>query len=413
MTDTSTDSGGVRESFQLPPSHEQAQQERATDLEGNWTDTSAGLAAAANALAEAREAAQGRPPPPPASDIVSGVPGEPQVVTLEGDPSKPISARRAAESLSALHAAQEQEIAQYEAAFANAGVSWQDVLDGKVPMPGAAEAPAAAQPQTSAELETARQQAAAAQAEAEQQRQLYESERLQRQAFDQMNDQVRHQRYLLMGAAQEVQRLFPDIVTQQDLQNAWVKNPQRAAEFTRLGNALESKALEAEALERRAQDVGRQANKSEAKRQDDLFLAAHPEYDDAKQAPALQRAALTSLKSAGFAEEELTRAWQGEAPLHLRDHRVQSFIADHTRLQQENALLKAQLGQGRTNGRSAPARLPPPVQAPGVAGSPTRGLESDIRALERQLAQPHTQNEGARLGMQLLQARRAVANRGY
>jgi hypothetical protein len=97
----------------------------------------------------------------------------------------------------------------------------------------------------------------------------------------------------------------------------------------------------------------------------------------------------------------------------MRDHRIQHFVTEHVALQQENALLKAQLGQGRTNGRSAPARLPPPVQAPGVAGSPTRGLESDIRALERQLAQPHTQNEGAKLGMQLLQARRAVANRGY
>jgi hypothetical protein len=211
-----------------------------------------------------------------------------------------------------------------------------------------------------------------------------------------------------------VQQLFPEITNDEALRATWQRNPQRAAQFTNLVNALEQKGLQAEALERRAQDVGRQANKSEAKRQDDLFIAAHPEFDDPKQGSALQKQALANLKSAGFQEDELTRAWQGEAPLHLRDHRVQHFIADHARLQQENALLKAQLGQGgRTNGRPASSRMPPPVQSPGVAGSPTRGLESSIKALERQLAQPHTQTEGAKLAVQLLQARRTMATRGY
>jgi hypothetical protein len=56
-------------------------------------------------LARQREEGPQRPEPPSASDIVAG-PGEPQVITLEGDPRDPknaTSALNAAKRLSALH----------------------------------------------------------------------------------------------------------------------------------------------------------------------------------------------------------------------------------------------------------------------------------------------------------------------
>ena len=433
MSDDQSSDSGARESFSpeeaaaelhqareaaaaagLGPSHEAMREARAFDgPEHNWSSNSEGLTGAAAELAQARaEASKQRPPPPSPGDIISGEPGGEMKWILPGDPDKPWTARKAAESISAGRVRDEASIGELERAFADAGLSWSDVLDGKVRIdPAAPEAPA--QPQASAELEQARQQAAEAQAEAQRQQQIAESERQARAASDQMNDQVRMARYVVQNEAAKLQQKYPDIVYPSDLQRVWTENPQRAGEYAKAYNEVSGLALQTEALARRASDVSEHTAKVEGKRQDDLFLAAHPEYNDTKQAPALQRAAIAALKSAGWTEEELTHEWQrGDST--LRNHRTQSFIARQVALEQENALLKAQLGQGgRTNGRLASNRVPPPMMAPGVAGSPTRGVESDIRALNRQLAKPHTANEGAKLGMQLLQAHRAAANRGY
>jgi hypothetical protein len=428
----SDDSSGARESFSpesaaealaqarvaaqqagLGPSHEAMQEARAFDgPEHNWSSNTEGLTGAAAELAQAREASQARPAPPPLSDIFSGQPGGTMSWTLPGDPRDPKSAlspRQAAEAKFAGQAPLEAERDVYERAFAEQGLDWSDVLDGKVRIdPAAPEAPA--QPQTSPELEQARQQAAEAQAEAQRQQQIAEAERQARQAFDQMNDQVRHQRYLIAGAAQELAAAFPEIRTQQDLQNAWVRGgvaAQRAAEYTRIANALNDKVLAAEALEARAQDVGRQANKAEAKRQDDLFISKHPEFDDPKQGPALQKQALASLKSAGFQEDELTRAWQGEAPLHLRDHRVQHFIADHARLANRVAELEGYIESARSGGKSAvTSRLPPPMMRPGVS-DPGRSAYNDIRNAQARIARATTTRDGVQGGVDLLRAMRA------
>jgi hypothetical protein len=430
----SDDSSGARESFSpesaaealaqaraaaqqagLGPSHEAMQEARAFDgPEHNWSSNSEGLTGAAAELAQAREASQGRPAPPPLSDIMSGTPGGTMSWTLPGDardPRNALSPRQAAEAKFAGQTPLEAERDAYERAFADAGLSWNDVLDGKVRIdPAAPEAPVT-QPQTSAELEQAQQRAMQAEAEAQRQQQIAEAERQARQSFDAMSDQARHQRYLLSGAVQEVSAAYPEFRTQADLQNAWVAGgvrAQRAAEYTRIANALNDKALAAEALEARAQDVGRQANKAEGKRQDDLFIAAHPEFDDPKQGPTLQKQALANLKSAGFQEDELTRAWQGEAPLHLRDHRVQHFIADHARLANRVAELEGYIESARSGGKPAVTSrpLPAPVMRPGVS-DPGRSAYNDIRNAQARIARATTTRDGVQGGVDLLKAMRA------
>jgi hypothetical protein len=160
-------------------------------------------------------------------------------------------------------------------------------------------------------------------------------------------------------------------------------------------------------LEARARDVGRQANKAEAKRQDDLFMAAHPEFNDAKQGPALQKQALASLKSAGFQEDELERAWQDGAPLHLRDHRVQHFIADHARLANRVAELEGYIESARSGGKPAATnRSPPPMMRPGVS-DPGRSAYNDMRAAQARIARATTTRDGVQGGVDLLRAMRA------
>jgi hypothetical protein len=159
---------------------------------------------------------------------------------------------------------------------------------------------------------------------------------------------------------------------------------------------------------RRAEAVAKEVNKARAKTEDEKFLAAHPEYDS-KEAPALQRQALASLKSAGFQEDELTRVWNGDAPLHMRDHRVQNFIADHTRLAQENAALKERLGiaeRGLQTGR-IPKNVPP-VSRPGVSSDQQPGAYQELAAKRRAIARATGDRASVLAGMDLLKAMRAA-----
>jgi hypothetical protein len=410
-TDTGTDlqaeAAALAQQAGLSPSYEQDVASRASDGADGFSGNADGLRAAAQAHRDAEAAKVARPPPPPASDIVSGEPGGQQKIVLDGG-DKPLSALNAAKALTDLHRQQQAEIDAYEAAFAEQGVSWEDVLNGNTPAadqrnPG--DAPTA---QTS-ELEQAKHQAAEAQWQAEQQRQELEAERQQRLTYEQMTDEARHQRYLLNGAFQEMVRLFPDIATPQDLQRTWMQNPQRAAQFSNIAKALEDKATVAEALERRAQDVAKEVNKSRAKSEDARFLEAHPEYDDPKQAPALQKQALASLKGAGFPEDELTRAWNGDVPLHMRDHRVQNFIADHTRLAQENAELKERLGIAEQS--VARGRIPksvPPVSKPGVGSDESASGVRELASARRAVARATGERASALAGAELLLAMRAA-----
>jgi hypothetical protein len=293
-------------------------------------------------------------------------------------------------------------------------VSWDDVLEGKAQAPGVSETAAAPGP---AQGPSDAERAAAAEAQLAQQQQQIEAERQQRQAFTELDQQVRHQRYLLNGAVQEVLAAYPEFRTQQDLQSAWVAGgvrAQRAAEYTRIANALNDKALAAEALEARARDVGQRNNAAVAKAEDDRFLAAHPEYKS-KDGVALQKAAVASLKNAGFSEEELARTWDGSQPMYLRDHRVQSFIARQVALENENQALKERLGLAEQSVRRAgrvPANLPP-VMRPGTSNlAPTTSIHTQMRSLEHQMAR-EVGNAGAKLAADLLAAHRVAAKRGY
>jgi len=395
----------------LGPSHEQARDARAYDgPEGNFSSETAGLQAAASELAQARETFAARPDPPSASDLVAG-PGEAQEVSLPGDPRDPksaISALNAAKSLSALHHQQQQEIDQLEQEFARQNISWSDALDGK--LDGTVRAASEA---SAPQAEPQQQQPAPDDEQQRLQDQVRFAQQQQHAAFNQMSAEAAHQKYLIAGAVREVAALFPEIRSEQDLIAVRMRNPARAAQFTQVVGQLEAKAMQAEWLTLQARTVGERANADEAARQDKLF---EEKYQDFAKDAQLQKQAMASLKDAGFSEEELTRTWNGEAPVYLRDHRTQAFIADHVRLQNENAALKARLDvaqQSVRRGGRVPGNLPP-MMAPGTANiAPDRGVQAQMRNLEWQLGRATTSSQATKLGAELLAAHRQAAKRGY
>ena len=225
--------GGITEAAQTLARQRMGVESEPVDTgrtDDGYSSNSDGLKAAAADIARDRETR--RPEPPSASDLVAGV-GNLQKITLEGD--GPISIRTAAKSVGALHDAQEQGRALLEQELAQHGVEWESVLDGTVSLDENGKlvnppARASEAPLTEAQAkqgETEAQEWLKAQTE-QQERQRVALELHQRQAnYDQMNDAVRHGKFLLNNAATDILGRYPEIRSQGDLQRLWMQNPAR------------------------------------------------------------------------------------------------------------------------------------------------------------------------------------------
>lgn len=110
------------------------------------------------------------------------------------------------------------------------------------------------------------------------------------------------------------------------------------------------------------------------KTEDDKFAEKVPEIADAAKAPKLREAAVGVLKDHGFKEDEIGALWTGQAPLSLRDHRVQLLIHDAIKFREAKAAAK-----------KAEAKPVPPVQRPGVAPSRTDGKEAVLKDLSSKI----------------------------
>jgi hypothetical protein len=122
-----------------------------------------------------------------------------------------------------------------------------------------------------------------------------------------------------------------------------------------------------------------------------------PELNDAVKASAMRQGVRTMLNEIGFANDELTRAWNGESGFSVRDHRAQRLILDAYRWR-----------QAQTRAKTINAnRAVPNVQRPGVARPRGADSEADIGRLQRELAGASGAN-AIRIARQLTQAKRAA-----
>jgi hypothetical protein len=121
-----------------------------------------------------------------------------------------------------------------------------------------------------------------------------------------------------------------------------------------------------------------------------------PELTNKEASKRIGEAAVNMLRNVGFSDHDVRRAYNGEATVSLRDHRVQILLAKAARYDAAMADAPEKV-----------ARNIPTVQRPGVSGSRADEFDqSQLSDLSRRLGQTGNVKDAARL----VAARRA--NRG-
>ena len=137
-----------------------------------------------------------------------------------------------------------------------------------------------------------------------------------------------------------------------------------------------------------------QAWNTYAKTEDDLFHEKVPEMRDPKKGDELGKQAVQSLIDLGFKPEELSKAWEGEASLSVRDHRFQML-----------ALKAAKWDAAQAKAKTvSKAKLPAP-QKPGASAPRQGAAASALQALEKNF----NETGDPKVGAELLRARRAAS----
>jgi hypothetical protein len=218
------------------------------------------------------------------------------------------------------------------------------------------------------------------------------------QALEQARQQYETALPALLQTLQQTQAgEFADIRTLADVEKLAAEDWPRYVRWDASQKKIAAVAQELRgAQERQVQEA--QTKFSEfAKRQDELFHEKAPEFADKAQAAKLQDAAIGVLRDLGFEDAELTKLWNGQAGLSLRDHRVQLLIRDGLKYRDAQAAAK----------KTTAAALPP-VQRPGAAQPRGAAKEAEMQTLSKQLDNAHGM-DALRAAAKLVASRRASA----
>ncbi len=203
-------------------------------------------------------------------------------------------------------------------------------------------------------------------------------------------DQVRQQyEQGLQGLQQELQSLrageFSDIQTQADVEKLANEDWPRFARWQAHQMKVTAVQNEAKVAQDRQQQDFRRQWSDYAQKQDQLLNDRAPELADKSTADKLTKAAQGYLTDIGFKPEDLAQAWEGQASLSLRDHRVQLLILDGVKYREAKA------------GAAKPAPKPVPnVQRPGTSKVPTSANAAEVQTLEKRFERdPSLKNAAA------------------
>jgi hypothetical protein len=109
------------------------------------------------------------------------------------------------------------------------------------------------------------------------------------------------------------------------------QNPQRAEQIATQINRAQQVVQQAQAMQ--AAEQQRQVQQYQAqwaqftKDETAKFERAMPEMADPAHAHRVGKDALQTLRNVGFSDEDISRAWKGEASISLMDHRAQILLA--------------------------------------------------------------------------------------
>lgn len=190
---------------------------------------------------------------------------------------------------------------------------------------------------------------------------------------------------LLQTLQQQQQGEFSDIKTINDIEKLAREDWPRYALWDAQQKKIAAVTQEMQAAqERQAQEYKSKWVEFSAK-EDAKFLELAPEMADKEKATKIADASVAMLRDIGFTDQDLAKAWNGEASVSLRDHRIQLLIRNAVRYSEAQKVIKA------------PVKAVPQVQRPGVAQS--RGADADlkIKSLDQQLERSGNWRDAAAL----------------
>jgi hypothetical protein len=216
-------------------------------------------------------------------------------------------------------------------------------------------------------------------------------------AKEQEAEQVR-QRYeqalpaLLQTMQEQQQGEFSDIKSMADVERLAREDWPRYALWDAQQKKIAAVASEVKAAQERQQSDFRKQWTDFASKQDQLLVDRAPELADKSKAEKIAEAAKSVLTEIGFTDQELGQAWNGEASVSLRDHRLQLLILDAVKYREAKTA------------KPAPKPLPP-VQRPGVAPPRGAAVAQNVQNLSKKLDSSGSIKDAAAL----LTARRKAA----
>lgn len=230
-----------------------------------------------------------------------------------------------------------------------------------------------------------------AQNEAAEQRRSIDTER---QQMEQARKQYEEALPVLLQTLQQQQMgEFSDIKTIQDVERLAREDWPRYALWDAQQKKVAAIQQEMSQAQQRQQQEFRVKWEKFAGDEDAKFLELAPEMVNAESAKKVADASLSMLKDIGFTDQDLSKLWNGEASLSLRDHRAQLLIRDAVRYRQAQA--------------NAPKKASKPVPVVQRPGSPaSRVPEADIRI--KQIDQRFESNPTWKNAAELLIAQRAA-----
>jgi len=183
---------------------------------------------------------------------------------------------------------------------------------------------------------------------------------------------------LLQTLEQQQAGQFSDIRSMDDVQRLSQEDPFRYIQWQ--AHREKVAAVQQEMQAARSRQVSEYTNRwSEFSSKEDAKVAELiPELADPEKRTKIQQDALKLLKDVGFNEEEIGRAWTGQAAISPRDHRFQMLVVKAAKYDEAQASAKKTL--------TATKPLPP-VQKPGVAAPKGNPQSQLIKDLSKQLDQ--------------------------
>ena len=204
---------------------------------------------------------------------------------------------------------------------------------------------------------------------------------------------------LLQTLQAQTQGDFADIKTLQDVERLSREDWPRYLQWDFQQKKVAAVVQQLQSVQAQRSEEDKRRFSDFAKKEGALFLEKVPDMADPAKASELQKDAMATLTSAGFEENELARAWQGHINVPFRDHRVQLMI--HKAALWDKAQAKAKTVVQN-------AKPLPPVQRPGAAQPKGAAQAAQIETLGKKIDGARNYTEGAKLGAQLLRARRAA-----